>query len=162
MQSKGVNVPVAPSSHALAVSNCSSRRSGVISELDSGFGAELHPAAANKRAVATAGPANDLMFMASTASLPAVSHRASGAIGLLELLGLFVCLSSYWCSDDCQCTQSNNKAASSGEEFVSAGHELNSAVGSFPYLFNVALERPLKPHPKGWFCKACYPPFGWA
>ena len=123
-------MPVAPSSHALAVSNCSSRRSGVISEVDGGFGAELHPEAANKRAVATAGPAKDLMFMALTASLPAVSHRASGAIGLLELLGLFVCLNAYWCSDDCQCTQGNNKAASSGEEFVGAGHGFGLAVGS--------------------------------
>ena len=96
------------------------------------------------------------------ARLPTICTRSLEAIGLLKLLGLFICLNAYRGSDDGQCTQNNNKAASSGEEFVSAGHELNSAVGSFPYLFNVALERPLKPHPKGWFCKACYPPFGWA
>ena len=130
LQSKGVTVPLAPFSQAMDVSTCSSSSSGVFSAGKRVFGTELHPAAATKRAVATAGPANDLMFMASTASLPAVSHRASGAIGLLELLGLFVCLNSYWCSDDCQCTQNNNKAASSGEEFVGAGHGFGLAVGS--------------------------------
>ena len=50
--------------------------------------------------------------MSSAARLPAISERRVEAIGLLDLLSLFICLNVYWCSDDYQCTQSNNKAAS--------------------------------------------------
>tara|TARA_B100002019_G_scaffold156539_1_gene134805 strand:+ start:4254 stop:4577 length:324 start_codon:yes stop_codon:yes gene_type:complete len=64
MQSKGVNVPVAPNSQALDVSTCSSRRSGVICPVDGGFGTALQPAAANKRAAAIAGPVRVLNFIA--------------------------------------------------------------------------------------------------
>ena len=64
MQSKGVNVPVEPSSQALKVSTFYSRRSGGICPLDGGFGTAVQPAAANKRAAAIAGPVRVLNFIA--------------------------------------------------------------------------------------------------
>ena len=80
--------------------------------------------------------------MSSAARLPAVRERSVKAIGLLKLLGLFISVNSYGCSDDCQCTQSNNKAASGSEELVGAGHGLELVVGSSPDLSNVAQATP--------------------
>ena len=52
-----------------------------------------------------------------------------------------------WCSDDCQRTESNNKAASGSQKSVGAGHGLELVVGSTPDLFNVAQAPPaLLPH----------------
>ena len=64
MQSKGVNVPLVPSSQALDVSTCSSRRSGVICPVEGDFGTGLQPAAAKTSAAAIAEPMRVLNFIA--------------------------------------------------------------------------------------------------
>ena len=56
-------------------------------------------------------------------------------------------MNAYRCSDDCQRTQSSNKAASGSQEYVGAGHGLELVVGSAPDLFNVAQVPPaVLPH----------------
>ena len=85
--------------------------------------------------------------MASSAGLPAIGACCAEAIGLLELLGLRVCVNAYRCSDDYQRTQSSNEAASGSQESVGAGHGLELVVGSAPDLFNVAQAIPaVLPH----------------
>ena len=56
-------------------------------------------------------------------------------------------MNAYWCSDNCQRTESNNKAAGGSRESIGAGHGLDLVVGSAPDLLNVAQATPARlPH----------------